>query len=476
MTRETTRLRIEALEDRRLLATCHVTRLSDAGAGFGFRGDLRYCINKVNIVPGPDSIDFNVTGTILLTAVLPDLSTELDIVGPGQTALTLERNSGGEYRIFTVGTGAVVRITGLTATDGNASSQGGAIRNQGTLTLTDVNLTRNIAGFPNGPDGYGGGIHNSGTLLIQDSSVSANDVFGDDACGGGGIYNASTGTLTIVNSLIAGNKCKASNAEFTFANGGGIWNAGSTTIQYSTIANNSAETTADVPSASGGGIYTTGPLTITNTTVSGNYLAAYPLGDSDGFTFGSGIYFGSATLTVDNSTIANNHGIWPVGTGAIHISGGSATITHSTIAGNSRGIRIGGQLTLRNSIVAKNGSTPNTVIDLDGALTSSGYNLIGKSAGGSGYVPSDILDVDPLLGPLAGNGGPTLTMALLPGSPAIDSGTNHMAPEWDQRGPGFPRIVNGTIDRGAFEVQSTPAPIAPDYLAVLITAKIDDDD
>jgi hypothetical protein len=61
-------------------------------------------------------------------------------------------------------------------------------------------------------------------------------------------------------------------------------------------------------------------------------------------------------------------------------------------------------------------------------------------------------------------------MALLPGSPAIDSGTNQMAPEWDQRGPGFPRIVNGTIDRGAFEVQASPIPSipGPDILALVL--------
>src|SRR5262249_56575096 len=89
---------------------------------------------------------------------------------------------------------------------------------------------------------------------------------------------------------------------------------------------------------------------------------------------------------------------------------------------------------------------------------SAGRSLFGSGSGGSGYAPRDLLAVDPLLGPLQDNGGPTQTMALLPGSPAIDSGDNTDAPEWDQRGPGYPRIVNGTIDRGAFEVQATTAP------------------
>ena len=111
--------------------------------------------------------------------------------------------------------------------------------------------------------------------------------------------------------------------------------------------------------------------------------------------------------------------------------------------------------------------------------------LVGDSADASGFAPTDLLDIDPLLGPLADNGGPTLTMALLPGSPAIDAGDNTDAPEWDQRGPGLPRIVDGTIDIGAFEVQATgisnppsarrPPPSArrgsPDP-AVLVTAAL----
>jgi hypothetical protein len=71
------------------------------------------------------------------------------------------------------------------------------------------------------------------------------------------------------------------------------------------------------------------------------------------------------------------------------------------------------------------------------------------------FSPLDnLMNTDPLLGPLQDNGGPTLTMALLPGSPAIDAGDNTDAPDFDQRGPGFPRIVNGIIDIAAFEVQA----------------------
>jgi hypothetical protein len=92
-------------------------------------------------------------------------------------------------------------------------------------------------------------------------------------------------------------------------------------------------------------------------------------------------------------------------------------------------------------------------------VTSQGHNLIGDGTGGSGYDPTDLVGtadnpIDPLLGPLQDNGGPTFTMALLPGSAAIDAGDNTGASDWDQRDAPFRRIVNGTIDIGAFEVQA----------------------
>ena len=94
------------------------------------------------------------------------------------------------------------------------------------------------------------------------------------------------------------------------------------------------------------------------------------------------------------------------------------------------------------------GSVPD---DVAGNLGSLGYNLIGDTSGGSGFRPTDLLNVDPLLGPLQDNGGPTFTQALLPGSPAVDAGNNTNAPAFDQRG--FTRIVNGAIDIGAYELQ-----------------------
>jgi hypothetical protein len=104
---------------------------------------------------------------------------------------------------------------------------------------------------------------------------------------------------------------------------------------------------------------------------------------------------------------------------------------------------------MRNTIVAGN------VGDVYGVLTASTFNLIGNTTYGGGFSPSDLLNVDPLLSALEFNGGLTPTIALLPGSPAINAGDNADAPEWDQRGVGYERIANDAIDIGAFEVQST---------------------
>src|SRR5207244_1623860 len=106
----------------------------------------------------------------------------------------------------------------------------------------------------------------------------------------------------------------------------------------------------------------------------------------------------------------------------------------------------------RNTILAGNKAARGP--DVYGRLGSLGHNLIQNISDGIGFDATDLLSYDPLLGELKDNGGLTQTRALLPGSLAIDHGDNASAPPFDQRGSGFPRIVNGIIDIGAFEVQA----------------------
>ena len=114
----------------------------------------------------------------------------------------------------------------------------------------------------------------------------------------------------------------------------------------------------------------------------------------------------------------------------------------------------GDAIQLYDTIIADNSADNGPDLYVSGSVTSLGHNLIGNSSGASGFVASDLLNVNPQLGPLQNNGGPTQTMALLAGSPAINAGDNTNARAYDQRGAGFPRIVGGTIDIGAFESSS----------------------
>jgi hypothetical protein len=152
----------------------------------------------------------------------------------------------------------------------------------------------------------------------------------------------------------------------------------------------------------------------------------------------------------------------------------AVTLTNVTLTANRANVFGGGlfvlavEPVLHNTLIAGNlrGATGTAPADVFGALYSgSDYNLIGDGTGMTGLsngvngnlVGSADSPIDPLLAPLDDNGGPTFTHALLSGSPAIDAGNNAYATDWDQRGPGYPRIVNGIIDIGAFEVQAPAA-------------------
>ncbi len=174
---------------------------------------------------------------------------------------------------------------------------------------------------------------------------------------------------------------------------------------------------------------------------------------------GGGIFNGG-TLNLTNSTVSGNSAT--SGGGILNAGTGTLNLTNSTVSGNSAtnsggGILNGGDATLANTIVAGNSAPTNP--DAQGRFASQGHNLIGNTTGSSGWVDSDLQDVDPLLGLLQNNGGTTDTHALLPGSPAIDSGTNTGCPATDQRGVARPNDgdKNGTAtcDIGSFEFDTT---------------------
>ena len=211
---------------------------------------------------------------------------------------------------------------------------------------------------------------------------------------------------------------------------GGIFNQGTLTLNDSAITSNS--------SASGGGLFSSGTIALNNCTVAAN------TGDQVGGIFD----FSAKGATLINCTIANNTG--DVVGGIVHNSSAVMLLIGCTVAGNRAVNGPGGgiefdtsTLTLRNSIVAGNffGAAPTTVpgdiVKTAGAGMPdliSMYNLIG--AGGSGGVVAslhNLVGVDPRLGPLQDNGGPTQTMALLDGSPAFNAGSRRCAWRRDHR-------------------------------------------
>jgi hypothetical protein len=419
-----------------------VDRLTDTGAGQDLQGDLRFCVAQARS-GSADTIVFAVTGVIRVTGaiVLPSVVIE----GPGPGLVTLEPDmSNGE--ILGVTTDAIASVSGLSITGGPPGHIAGTalVRNAGSLTLSNCLVS---GAYSVGVQG--GGVFNAAGayLTLERSTIAGNRIFGIVTLGAG-IFNE--GTLTVISSAIAGNSLQSMD-ELGEGAGGGIYNSGPAAvaiIRDSTISGNAIGAAGY---GAGAGIYNYGTLNVFASTIEGNSVQAY---SQQGYAVGGGIYnAGPATLTtVTISTISGNSAVNSrdgnrSAAGGISGPSGTLFIRNSTITANQAGMGGGiwGAPDIRNTIVAGNISE-----DLVGTPTASGFNLFGT---GPAFDETDLVG-DPLLGPLQDNGGPTRTHALLPGSPAIGAGDVTDAPEFDQRGPGFPRIVNGLIDIGAYEVSA----------------------
>jgi hypothetical protein len=349
--------------------------------------------------------------SILVTAGLYQehltIAVNVSLIGSGQGTI-IDGQSTDRVVNISVAT-VVVTLSNLTIRNGMGNS-GAGVLNYGTLTLNNTTITGNHAEYS------GAGIYNSGTLQIINSTLSGNSVYGNcpGPCviAGGGLYNQQ-GTVTIRNSTLNGNRAyhactfpaKAACVSF----GGAIFNGGTVILNNSTVAGNTAE-------AYGGYCY-------------GSFYC---------IARGGGIWGGPSITIVSNSTLSMNSVVGKNGA-----FGGGVYVENAAI--------------FQNSIVADNSSGGNC----SGTVTSKGYNL--STDNSCNFTSAgDRNNTDPLLGPLQNNGGPTQTMTLLHGSPAIDGGNpagctdaqGHLLTT-DQRGMPRPDKEDKVgCDIGAYESQT----------------------
>lgn len=383
---------------------------------------LIVAINTANANGVPDTINLAPGGIYTLTAVdntsagydggsgtgLPIITSQITINGNGATIQRSSAAGTSAFRIFFI----------------EGPFRGGS----GNLTLDGVTIRGG------GLFSTGGGILNfTGRLKVIDSLVTGNR--GD---GGAGIYNGG-GMVELINSTVS------SNTDRFF--GAGIYNDGGRavlTLVDSSITGNSGR-------LRGTGIYNdAGTVTLINGTVSGNTNGAGIMNDG-----------GGKSMLINSTVSGNTHHPTEGGGGIVNGRGGTATLFNSTVTGNTNISGAGGIInaSLKNTIVANNSPS-----DCGGAITTLGHNIASDAScnlTGSG----DLNSTDPLLGPLAGNGGPTQTHALLLGSPAIDAvpladctdaSGNPVAT--DQRGVARPQ--GAACDIGSVELILNQLPVA----------------
>ena len=482
---------------------------------------LREAILIANANPGMQTIEFAFPSggpqTIQLVSSLPTITESVNIVGPGSSLLSIDAGNGVDgvantadgFRVLKVasdlpGELQEVEISGLTITGGDialtgdqpitfAPVEGGGILNEEALTLLDVNVSGNAA------LSIGGGIANLfGDVVLQDSTIANNFAFDGGGIGNGAFSNAeNAGTVQVTDSVIEGNAATGHGG-----GGGGIVNRGMLSIVRSDVRNNQAEgfgggllnrsqgrVTIDQSTFSdnttdhqGGGIVNDGQLFVSNSTLHNNVSL---LGDGGGLTNSDGLVrFVNSTIS-SNSAAGTGGGINNDGTSLLFVLNSTLTLNSAGLGGGGVSIEDPERNFFLGTIVADNvsGSVPS---DIAGSINGS-FNLIGDVASAGGFVNgvgSNLVGLDPRLAPLAFNGGPTQTHALLEDSPAIAAGRPSnvfflgipfvdQTPIYDQRGEGFARVVvnspigslsSGSIDIGAFEFGN---PLPPSVVTVV---------
>ena len=339
----------------------------------------------------------------VMISITPDGTFDADNIYRAQDDPTRVTVSGMSiYQIFLVDPGATAVISNLTLTEGGgydyfytsaSYGNGGAINNQGDLTLNNVVVSNSESGY----NYYGGGIYNTGTLTLNDSTVTGNQSEYLYGSSGGGIYN-SYGTVTINRSLITGNSAFGTDAESASGSGGGIYSVG-------------------------------GELTIISSTISENSVYGDMLEGTA--SLGSGIYVNGSELNIYSSTIMNNTGYGENGY-AVYVFGTNTVIQNTIIANNT------------SSIITEDGTTVvnRDIATLTGSVTDSN-NIIGYYSGHDFSDPDSNNITGDLYGnitnlnisnTLAYNGGKTMNYRVYGNSVAVNAGITLADYNYDQRG------------------------------------------
>jgi hypothetical protein len=393
-------------------ASIVVTNCDDDGAG-----SLREaCANAID----GDQIDVGQlacsTITLASGALADDVSaSNLTITGPvRESGRTLTISGDHADRIFVHNGDGTLSLYGLTIEAGRkAGGNGGCLYSHGGVSAQAMRFSDCAVA---GADVHGGAIFALGDVSLEGSSISGSSASGTANASGGAIH--SRGRVAITASTLTANTAIAASGSIRTGAGGGVYAALDATIGFSTLSGNH--------SAFGGGVRAHG-LTLYDSTVSGNV----------GEGWGAGVLVATGPAVIANSTIAFNRN--GAGAGAGVYLYGEARIDSTIIAGNTTG----------------SPGTPTDVAGKAGAI-SGAHNLIRAA---DIAVPADTLALDPHLDPLLqDNGGWSPTHALLPGSPAVDHGSNPLELCCDQRFVRvgtivlFERVVGAAADIGAFEI------------------------
>jgi hypothetical protein len=497
------RPRLEALERRDTPTTFVVTALLDNEAG-----SLRDAVARANDEtenPGPDIIQFGpaVQGkTInLLTFSNPGASTLIVPQPAGPSALlitstitiqgtgeTITRGGTAGFRLFQVTAGGRLTLSNLTLSNGlarggvgapgggGAAGLGGAIYNQGRLEILGTTLVGNTAeggaGGPTGGDfrGFGGGGLGQAGVDGGGPNGGVAGGPGPGFGGGGGGGNLGLGRAAQDGGFGGGGGggiAGFGGGNGGFGGGGGDVFGGNSGFGGFGGGNGSPAGTTDGNAGSGAGMGGAifnqgGTVIIRNSTITGNVAAGGggANGGQAGGGFGGGVFNLNGPLVLDQVTIARNTvaaGV-PVGSGVANTADGGAVYNLSLDVGSATANQ-SAEFSPGNSILADSTGGADVVNhQLNGTATVNATqpNIASTAVTNTGgaVAGTTITIADPNLGPLADNGGPTRTMALNPGSLAIDAGSKISDLSDDQRGPGFSRISNGAADLGAFEFQA----------------------